>query len=74
MIHPANQTYLGIHGYVFAWFIVVTALGLFAYILYKRYLLIRSSQPDPRLTAIPRRFLDLILYGLVQLRQPRYYL
>ena len=43
MIHPASETYLGIHGYVFAWFIVVTALGLFAYILYKRYLLIRKA-------------------------------
>jgi Fe-S oxidoreductase len=71
-IHPASQTYLGIPGFAFTWLIVVSALCLFSYILYRRYLLINSGQFDPRLSEIGRRLLGLITYGLVQRRQPRY--
>ena len=71
-IHPATQTYLGIPGYAFTWLIVVSALCLFSYILYRRYLLINLGQSDPRLSEMGRRLLGLITYGLVQKRQPRY--
>jgi len=72
-IHPANQVYFGIPGYVFAWVISCSALGLFLYILFKRYRLLRLGRPDPRLSHVIKRFLDLITYGFVQLRQPRYF-
>ena len=72
-IHPATETYLGLPGYVFAWLILISALCLFSYILYKRYLLIHSGQSDPRFSHIGKRFFDLITYGLIQKRQPRYF-
>jgi Fe-S oxidoreductase len=71
-LHPAAQTYLGIPGYAFTWLILVSALCLFSYILYRRYLLVNSGQSDPRLSEIGRRFFGLIIYGLFQRRQPRY--
>ena len=41
--HPAAQTALGISGYAIMWIIVPAALGLFAWILYRRWLLIRLT-------------------------------
>jgi len=71
-VHPASQTYLGIPGYAFTWLIFVSALCLFSFILYRRYVLIHSGQFDPRLSEIGKRLFGLITYGLVQRRQPRY--
>ncbi len=71
--HPASQAYLGIPGYVFAWLILLISLSLFGYVLFRRYRLLHLGQPDPRLTAIGKRFRDLALYGLIQKRQPRYF-
>ena len=73
-IHPAAQAYLGIPGYVFAWLILLISLSLFGYVLFRRYQLLRLGQPDPRFTAIGKRFRDLVVYGLIQKRQPRYLL
>ena len=70
--HPASEIFLGIPGYVLAWLILVLSLSIFSYIIYRRYLLIKSGQPDPRLSSIGKRVLDLISYGLMQIRQPRY--
>jgi Fe-S oxidoreductase len=72
LTHPAAVTYLGLPGYVFAWLIFVSALSIFSYIIYKRYLLIRAGKPDPRFSDIGKRVLDLIVYGFIQKRQPRY--
>jgi Fe-S oxidoreductase len=72
-MHPANQVYLGIPGYVFTWLIFCSALSLFLYILLRRYTLLRLGRPDPRLSHIIKRFLDLISYGFIQQRQPRYF-
>ncbi|MBW1706191.1 MAG: (Fe-S)-binding protein [Deltaproteobacteria bacterium] len=72
LTHPAAVTYLGLSGYVFAWLILVSALSIFSYIIYKRYLLIRAGKPDPRFSDIGKRVLDLIVYGFIQKRQPRY--
>ena len=59
-------------GYVFAWAIFIAGLSLFSYIIYKRSLLIRSGEADPRLASIRRRLSDLFTYGIIQKRQPRY--
>jgi len=72
-VHPAAETYLGVPGYVLTWAIVVVALALFSYTLYKRALLLRSGQPDPRFSHIVQRLLGLLTYGLIQKRQPRYF-
>ena len=72
-IHPALQFYFGVPGYVFTWFILILALLFFIYILHRRYALIRLGRPDPRLSHIIKRFLDLISYGFIQQRQPRYF-
>jgi Fe-S oxidoreductase len=71
-IHPASETYFGITGYAFTWLIFVSALCLFSYILYRRYLLVNWGQSDPRFSEIGKRLFGLITYGLVQKRQPRY--
>jgi Fe-S oxidoreductase len=70
--HPAAATYFGVPGYLFAWVISVSGACLFLYIIYKRYLLLRSGKADPRLHSILRRVVDLITYGIIQKRQPRY--
>jgi Fe-S oxidoreductase len=72
-IHPAIDTYLGIPGYIFGWSILIVGLFLFFYIIYWRYSLIRMGQFDPRLSSIGKRILDLITYGFIQKRQPRYF-
>ena len=72
-IHPAVDTYLGIPGYIFGWSILILGLFLFFYIIYWRYSLIRMGQFDPRFSSIGKRILDLITYGFIQKRQPRYF-
>lgn len=72
-IHPAAEIYFGLRGYIFTWLIVIIGLSLFFYILYKRYLLISLGQSDPRFFSIGKRVLDLIVYGIIQKRQPRYF-
>ncbi len=72
-IHPATDIYFGIPGYVFTWLILILGLALFAYILYRRYLLIRLGRADPRLSSIGKRIIGLITYGIIQKRQPRYF-
>ncbi|MBC8419092.1 MAG: (Fe-S)-binding protein [Desulfobacterales bacterium] len=71
-MHPANDTYLGLPGYFFAWGIFIAGLSLFSYIIYRRFLLIRSGQADPRFSSLGKRVAELLLYGIIQKRQPRY--
>ena len=71
-IHPATVSYGGIPGYAFGWIIFIVALTTFVHIIYRRYLLIRASAPDFRLSAIGERIKDLLLFGFLQKRQPRY--
>ena len=71
-IQPALEHYLGIPGSVITLFIVITGLALFFYIIYKRYVLLRSAKPDLRFDSLWQRFYDLIIYGIFQKRQPRY--
>ncbi|MBW1782056.1 MAG: (Fe-S)-binding protein [Deltaproteobacteria bacterium] len=72
LIHPADVTYLGLPGTVFAWAIFVAGVSLFAYIIYKRSILIRSGQADPRFTSLVKRGWGLFVYAIIQKRQPRY--
>jgi Fe-S oxidoreductase len=51
---------------------LIAALSLFGFILYKRCQLLRAGRPDPRLTSVAKRLRDLLTYGILQKRQPRY--
>ncbi len=62
----------GINGHVFAWFIAIVALTIFAFIMRSRIELLLTSQKDPRFSNLKQRFRDLIDYGFIQKRQPRY--
>jgi len=71
-IQPAFEHYLGIPGFVIASIILILGLALFFYIIYRRYLLLKSAKPDPRFGSLGQRIYDLIIYGMFQKRQPRY--
>ncbi|MBW2105336.1 MAG: (Fe-S)-binding protein [Deltaproteobacteria bacterium] len=71
-IQPALEHYLGIPGYFITLFILIAGLALFFYIIYKRYLLLKSAKPDLRFNSLWQRFYSLIIYGIFQKRQPRY--
>jgi len=71
-VQPALERYLGIPGFFIALLILVGGLALFSYIIYKRYLLLRSARPDRRFDLLWRRFYDCVIYGIFQKRQPRY--
>jgi len=71
-IQPALERFLGIPGSFVLLFILIVGLALFFYIIYKRYLLLSSGKPDRRLDSLGRRVYDLIVYGILQWKQPRY--
>ncbi|RLB29835.1 MAG: electron transfer flavoprotein, partial [Deltaproteobacteria bacterium] len=71
-VQPALEHYIGIPGSVITLFILIFGLALFFYIIYRRYLLLRSAKPDLRFDSLWQRFYDLIIYGIFQKRQPRY--
>jgi Fe-S oxidoreductase len=71
-IQPALERYLGIPGSFITLFILVVGLALFLYIIYRRFELLRSGKPDLRIDSLRQRFYDLIRYGILQWRQPRY--
>jgi len=71
-VHPALERYLGIPGFLITSCILIVGLAFFSYSIYKRYLLLRSAKPDLRFNSLGRRFVDLIIYGIFQKRQPRY--
>jgi hypothetical protein len=62
----------GITGHVFMWIIAIVALTLFAFIMRSRIELLLAGQKDPRFSNLKQRFRDLIDYGFIQKRQPRY--
>ena len=62
----------GISGHVSMWIIAIVALAVFAFIIRSRIDLLLAGQKDPRFSNLKQRFLDLIQYGFIQKRQPRY--
>lgn len=71
-LDPATHTYLGIPSAVLGWLIFLVGLGLFGWIIYRRWRLLRAAAPDPRFSHILKRIGQLITYGILQRRQPRY--
>ncbi len=62
----------GITGHVIMWIIALVALTLFAFIIRSRMELLLAGQKDPRFSNLKQRLRDLIDYGFIQKRQPRY--
>ena len=62
----------GISGHMVMWIIAIVALAMFAFIIRSRIDLLLAGQKDPRFSNLKQRFLDLIEYGFIQKRQPRY--
>ena len=73
VFQPASETVAGVPGFVLAWVVFLLGVGLFAWVIHRRLVLLRQGQADPRLGEIGRRILDLITYGFIQKRQPRYF-
>jgi Fe-S oxidoreductase len=71
-VQPAIEHYLGIPGFFITSFILVVGLALFFYIIAKRFLLMSSGNTDFRFDSLKQRVSDLIVYGILQWRQPRY--
>jgi len=71
--NPALQCYLGIPGYIYTAIILILSLSLFTYVIFKRVQLLRLGAADPRFDQIGKRILDVINYGFLQKRQPRYF-
>ncbi len=71
-VQPALERYLGVPGSLLTLFILVVGLALFLYIIYWRFQLLRSANPDIRFDSLWQRLFDLVIYGILQWRQPRY--
>lgn len=74
-MEPAIGFYLDMPGYMsalFTWLILVLGLSTFCYVMYRRYLLLRSGTPDPRFSMMGERIKGLFLFGFLQKRQIRY--
>jgi Fe-S oxidoreductase len=72
LLQPADGVVAGIPGPTLALVIILTALILFAYIMYRRIELLRQAAPDPRDSNIRERIWLMLVYGFGQFRQPRY--
>ena len=62
----------GYAGLVLMWLVVVAALTVFTITIRSRLTLLLAGQADPRFSHWKRRFKDLIAFGFIQKRQPRY--
>ncbi|SPD72797.1 Cysteine-rich domain protein [uncultured Desulfobacterium sp.] len=74
VVDPASGVWLGLPGVVYMWIILVCGISLFAYVIYKRYLLLNACQADPRFSSSAQRISGLFTFGIIQKRQPRYFL
>ena len=72
MLEPAQVPLAGIPAPVVAFVVLASALGLFAYIMWKRIDLLKAGLPDGRLDRVGERIKLMLLYGFGQVRQPRY--
>jgi hypothetical protein len=71
-VEPATERLVGIPGPVLQGLLLLLALGLFAFILARRLLLLAHAAPDDRQGRLGDRVRSLIVMGFGQARQPRY--
>ena len=69
---PADVALAGIPAPVIALALLIVALALFSFIMFRRIQLLRQGMPDPRFSDIGKRLWFTLVYGFGQFRQPRY--
>lgn len=75
LIAPSNYFFLGFFpAVIFSLLIPVVGVGLFTYIMAKRFEPLYKAAPDHRLDNIPERIFRFLKYGMAQYKQPRYML
>ncbi len=72
VLQPAEVSVAGLSAPFLAAAILVAAVGLFAYVMWRRIELLIRAKPDPRFSDIGKRIKLMLLYGFGQARQPRY--
>jgi Fe-S oxidoreductase len=73
-LEPADVPLAGIPAPYIALSILVAALSLFSFVMFRRIDLLRKLLPDYRFSNIGERILMMLVYGFGQYRQPRYLL
>lgn len=69
---PADVALAGIPAPAIALALLVAALVLFSFIIFRRIQVLRQGAPDPRFSNVGQRIWLALAYGFGQLRQPRY--
>jgi len=72
LFEPANVPIAGIPAPIIALVLLLAALSLFVFIMYRRLALLKKGMRDPRTDRMGDRIKMALLYGFGQLRQPRY--
>lgn len=71
-LEPADVPLAGIPAPVIAAVILIAAVALFSYVMFRRIRLLRKMMPDPRFADVAHRLWLALVYGFGQARQPRY--
>jgi len=74
LISPAKAMLLGLPAKIIFIIIPLLGIGIFTYIIIRRFLPLRSAAPDPRFDRISERVASVFKYWLGQFRHPRYML
>ncbi len=69
---PADVALAGIPTPIIALVLLVAALALFSFIMFRRIQLLRQGMPDFRFSDFGKRIWLSLIYGFGQFRQPRY--
>lgn len=71
-MHPTQSTL----GFAFFCLLLIVSIGIFSYLIYRRYDLMRRAQPDPRFDEIGRRIWETLIYvfGQKRLFKGKYFL
>ncbi len=72
LISPAKASFFGFPALVLWWIIPLAGIGVFLYILYRRFLPMRKAASDFRKNRLTQRLWATARYALAQYRQPRY--
>lgn len=63
-MHPTQNTF----GFIFFCFFLIASIGIFVYLIYKRYALMQRGQPDNRFDQVGRRVKETFIYVFGQKR------
>ncbi len=72
LLEPADLALAGIPAPIIALIVLISALCLFTYLMYRRVHVLVQGMPDPRFSDILPRVKTMLIFGFGQWRQPRY--